>query len=124
MMDDTVCTYFCSSVPVFILYTSTHFLAQIRFSCDFCIVNHYLDAYSAIPPALRADPTKPDSVSSRNGRRGTESMEVMCMFDARDEERANRCKEVTRNAQKQVRRRREVQWRSNLSAENVLQFLF
>ena len=74
--------------------------------CDFCIVNHYLDAYSAIPPALRDDPTKPDSDSataSRIGGRGTESMEVMCMFDARDEEKAHKCKEVTRNAQKQVR---------------------
>lgn len=69
-------------------------------------MNHYLDAYSAIPPALRDDPTKPDSDSataSRIGGRGTESMEVMCMFDARDEEKAHKCKEVTRNAQKQVR---------------------
>ena len=65
-------------------------------------MNHYLDAYSAIPPALRVDPTKLDSDSSRNG---AESIEVMCMFNARDEERANKCKDVTRSAQRQVRRR-------------------
>ena len=100
-------------------------------------MNHYLDAYSAIPPALRDDPTKPDSDSaaaSRSGGRGTESMEVMCMFDARDEERADKCKEVTRNAQKQVRglrgpsgqfvtawRRRSACFRRK-GCENLLQF--
>ena len=68
-------------------------------SCEFCIVNHYLDAYSGIPPALRADPTKPDSDSSRNA---TESIEVMCMFDARDEERASKCKDTIGAAQEQV----------------------
>ena len=71
-------------------------------------MNHYLDAYSAIPPALRDDPTKPDPASRNGGRGGTESMEVMCMFDARDEERANKCKGVARDAQKQVRRHHNI----------------
>ena len=78
----------------------SHDLNFVLTSCEFCIVNHYLDAYPGIPPALRADPTKPDSDSSRNG---TESIEVMCMFDARDEEKASRCKDVTGAAQKQVK---------------------
>ena len=63
-------------------------------------MNHYLDAYSASPPALREDPTRADPASRRGP--GTDAVEVMCMFDAGDGEKARKCKAMTRGAQLQV----------------------
>ena len=63
-------------------------------------MNHYLDAYSANPPALREDPTRADPASRRGP--GTDAVEVMCMFDAGDGEKARKCKAMARGAQQQV----------------------
>ena len=67
----------------------SHDLKFFLTSCEFCIVNHYLDAYSANPPALREDPTRADAASRRGP--GTDAVEVMCMFDAGDGEKARKC---------------------------------